>query len=591
MAIGSSKHLKSGVGLDIGSHSIKVVEMHPGRDGWSVGAYGHQVVPKSMAETASNEEMLAGLVRLLCSKNNIQARRVYLAIGGYNVIIRKATVPDMPDEEMVEALKWDAREDMMFSAEEAVVDYYRLGQTQQEGLDMDEVLAVIAPRQEVERLVSIATQAGLQVEGILPLPLALEAYDELWVEDAHKEGFTTCFVDMGAQRTRVYFVTGVEMLFSREIPNGGINVTQALIGEYQTNAGRVAVVDEKRAEEIKLRYGLPPENSEEETYDRIPLSEFRNRILPVIERQVEEIERSVDSFVNSYIMTTVERVVFTGGATGLRGLVDYMRGRLDLTVGVYNPLAQLPASGNRTGQEDDAAEIGHSLVAAAGCAVGQDSTINLLPEELRRSFAKTLRQMARLAPIPIALLLLALFSLYLRLDLHDREQNLALQTRQLNELKQRYAAMEIPKRKLEALEKTRQELRRKQALLPNGVEPPVPLPALLHEIARNVPANMALEQITYSRFEGRAGDGAQAKDEGTDAKAGTPPAFLVKGSIFGSREKVLNTLETFLKNLKKSPRFAEVKLLESQVTDKDKYTRRGIDFTLFLAPVSKPNVM
>lgn len=587
MAIGSSKHLKPGVGLDIGSHSIKVVELQPGRNGWSLGGYGHQVVPKSMAETAGNEDMLAGLIRMVCSRNNIKTKSVYLVLSSYNVLVRKATLPKMPDEELVEAIKWDARESMMFSPEDAVVDHYLLGETTQEGLQFDEVLAVIAPRQEVERLVDIAVQAGIRVEGILPHPLALEAYDELWVEDVHKEDLTTCFVDMGHQRTRVYFVTGVEILFSREIPNGGINITQALVGEYQTHAGRTAVVDEKRAEEIKLRYGLPPADTEEETHDRIPAREFRDRILPVITRQVEEIERSIDSFGNSYIMTTVERVVFTGGGTGLRGFLDYARQHMELTVSSYNPLAQLPASGNRPTLEDDAAEIGHNLVAAAGCAVGQSTTINLLPEELRRSFAKTMRQMARLAPIPIALLLLIAFSLYLRLDLHDKEQNLTLQTRHLNELKQRLMALEIPKRQLEQLQKQKQNLLEEQALLPDDRQTPVNLPEVLNEIARRVTANMALEQVTFSEFEGR-----RAAEE----KGGSPPAeskglaFLLKGTIFGSREKVLNTLETFLKELKKSPRLADVKLLESQVTDKDKYTRRGIDFTVFISPALRPHV-
>ena len=182
------------------------------------------------------------------------------------------------------------------------------------------------------------------------------------------------------------------------------------------------------------------------------------------------------------------------------------------------------------------------------------------------------------------------FSLYLRLDLHDKEQNLALQTRHLNELKQRFAALDIPKRKLEALKKIKQELLRKQALLPDGGETPVPLPRLLHEIARHVTANMALEQITFSEFEGRKVGGTTGQGDATE-EARTAPAFLVKGTIFGNREKVLNTLETFLKDLKKSSRFSDVKLIESQVTDKDKYTRRGIDFTLFVAPAQPPNVM
>ncbi|CAI2719246.1 pilus assembly protein PilM [Nitrospina watsonii] len=584
MALSSFNQGKTAVGLDIGSHAIKMVELQPGRDGWSIGASGYQVVPKAMGDSANNEEMLAGLVRLLYSRQGIKTKRVYLTIGSYNILVRKVQIPKMPDSELVEAIKWDAREAMMFSPEEAVVDFHLLGQTVQEGLEFDELLAVIAPREEVERLVSIATEAGLEVAGILPLPLALEEYDGVWVEDTHKEDHSTCYIDMGAQRTRVYFVTGMEILFSREIPNSGVNITEALVGDYVTAAGRTVQVDEKRAEEIKLRYGLPPEGSEEETHDRIPVREFRERILPVVTRQVEEIERSIDSFVNTYIVTSVERVVFTGGATSLQGFMEYVRAHFDLTVSAYNPLSQL-SSPDRPNLEDDAAEHGHSMVAAAGCAVDQCEKINLLPEEFRRSFSKTLQQLARLAPIPIAILLLAAFSVLLRLDLHDKEHNLAIRTQQLNQLKQRFVALDIPKRKLKKLKEEKEILMAEQAQLPRKQVAPVDLPRVLNEIAARVIWNMALEQITFSEY-----GGALEEDEDTSKVVQRGWALLVKGSIFGNREKVLKTLEAFLKDLKKSPLLSEVKLMTSQVTDTDRYTRKSIDFTLFITPVLRPGV-
>ncbi|MCF8721535.1 type IV pilus assembly protein PilM [Nitrospina gracilis] len=576
---------KSAVGLDIGSHSIKIVELHSKGGRWFISNYGHQVIPKSIAESSGNVEMIAELIHLLYTRNNIKSKRVFLTIGNYNVLVRKIQIPKMPKDEVVEAIKWDTREDMMFPPEEAVVDYHVLGEATQEGLPFDEVLAVIAPLEEMERLSSIVHHAGLKVEGILPHPIALEEYDSVWVEDTHKEGYTTCFVDMGSQRTRVYFVTGVEILFSREIPNGGINVTQALVGDYMTESGRMVTVDEKRAEEIKLRYGLPAEGSYEETHDRIPASEIRNRILPVIERQVEEIERSIDSFSNSYIMTTVERVVFTGGAAGLHGFLDHVHQRLDLTVTAYNPLAQLEVS-SRLKREGDAEDFGYSMVGAAGCAADQCKHINLYPEHLRQTFSKRIQELTRFAPVPLLILLLAAFSLFLRVDTFEKEQALALETRHLNELRQRFVSLDMPKRKLEKLKTIKEQLLAQQAQLPKKEIAPIDLPLVLDGIASRVSWNMALEQVTFGEYEQNGKGPKSAEIENRVARKGW--GFLVRGTIFGSRQRVLKTLEDFLKELKTEPRFADVKLLESQVTDKDKYTQKGLDFALFLVPVVAP---
>ncbi|MGP0566934.1 MULTISPECIES: type IV pilus assembly protein PilM [unclassified Nitrospina] len=580
---------KSAVGLDIGSHSIKIVELNARVGGWSIGNYGHQVIPKSIAESEGNQDMVGELIRLLCTRNNIKSNRVFLTIGSYNVLIRKLQIPKMPENEVVEAIKWDARESMMFSPEEAVLDYHVLGETTQEGLPFDEVLAVIAPREEMERLASIAHHAGLRVEGIMPHPIALEEYDNVWVEDTHKEGYTTCFVDMGAQRTRVYFVTGVEILFSREIPNGGINVTQALVGEYVTESGRVVSVDEKRAEEIKHRYGLPLEGSDEETHDRIPASEIRGRVLPVIERQVEEIERSIESFMNSYIMTTVERVVFTGGGAGLKGLLDHVHERLDLTVTAYNPLAQLEVS-SKLKREGDAEDFGYSMVAAAGCAADQCEHVNLFPEHLRQTFSKRVQELTRFAPVALLVILLAAISLFLRIDTYEKEQFLSLETRHLNELRQRFVALDVPKRKLENLKEVKDLLQAQLDQLPQKEITPIDLPQVLNDIARRVSWNMALEQVTFSEY-GKNGENGKETENGGTAEMETRVVqkgwgFLVRGTIFGNRRRVLQSLEEFLKELKSYPHFSDVKLLESQVSDKDKYTRKGLDFTLFIKTVS-----
>nr|NIQ00904.1 hypothetical protein [Nitrospinaceae bacterium]NIR54958.1 hypothetical protein [Nitrospinaceae bacterium]NIS85371.1 hypothetical protein [Nitrospinaceae bacterium]NIT82198.1 hypothetical protein [Nitrospinaceae bacterium]NIU44442.1 hypothetical protein [Nitrospinaceae bacterium] len=43
------------------------------------------------------------------------------------------------------------------------------------------------------------------------------------------------------------------------------------------------------------------------------------------------------------------------------------------------------------------------------------------------------------------------------------------------------------------------------------------------------------------------------------------------------------------KRLKRSALFDEVKLLDSRVTDKEKYTRRGLDFSIYVHPKNFKN--
>jgi Tfp pilus assembly PilM family ATPase len=78
-------------------------------------------------------------------------------------------------------------------------------------------------------------------------------------------GTVTSYLDMGSELTRIYFVCDEQILFLREIPNGGKNLTASLVGEYELEDGKTAVVDAVRAEQIKKTFGFPAEDTDGKT--------------------------------------------------------------------------------------------------------------------------------------------------------------------------------------------------------------------------------------------------------------------------------------------------------------------------------------
>ena len=97
-------------------------------------------------------------------------------------------------------------------------------------------------------------------------------------------GKATCLIDMGAERTRIYFVSDQDVLFSREIPSGGNQITSALTGEYETTLGSQVEIGLQRAEEIKIHYGLIQPKESSETEESIPLIAIRKRGLPCCDK-------------------------------------------------------------------------------------------------------------------------------------------------------------------------------------------------------------------------------------------------------------------------------------------------------------------
>ncbi|MDC0947149.1 hypothetical protein OAS18_06520 [Nitrospinaceae bacterium] len=103
---------------------------------------------------------------------------------------------------------------------------------------------------------------------------------------------------MGSERTRIYFVCDGQILFSREIPNGGKNLTASLVGEYELEDGKTAVLEAVRAEQIKKTFGFLAEDEDGKTEEGIALSLVREKLEMILTKQITEMDRSIEYFKN-----------------------------------------------------------------------------------------------------------------------------------------------------------------------------------------------------------------------------------------------------------------------------------------------------
>ncbi|MBC8285290.1 MAG: pilus assembly protein PilM, partial [Nitrospinae bacterium] len=218
------------IGLDIGFHDIKVIELVRTGKGFQITKFAIKEIPASILQQKDRAGLLGDFIKKMFADAKIKGKQVYLSITGHNVIIRNATLPKMPPEELIDAAKWNAKEEVLFDLENAVVDNYIMDESEQEGATFYEMLSVIVRGDVVDFLVSIAKEAGLQPKGVTVVPIALWDYDSAL--NKIDPSTVTSYVDMGSERTRIYFVCDGKILFSREIPNGGKNLTASLVGEY-----------------------------------------------------------------------------------------------------------------------------------------------------------------------------------------------------------------------------------------------------------------------------------------------------------------------------------------------------------------------
>lgn len=573
---------KKSIGLDIGFHDIKVVELVPTKKGFQITKFAIKEIPASILQQKDRATLLGDFIKQMFADAKIKGKQVYLSITGHNVIIRNATLPKMPQEELIDAAKWNAKEEVLFDLEKAVIDNYIMAESVQDGATLYEMLSVIVRGDVVEFLVSIAKAAGLQPKGVTVVPIALWDYDAAL--NKIDPGVVTSYVDMGSERTRIYFVCDGQILFSREIPNGGKNLTASLVGEYELENGKTAIIDTVRAEQIKKTFGFPAEDAKGKTEEDIPLSLVREKLEPILEKQVTEMDRSIEYFKNQYRKDSVDRLILSGGGVGLSGLYQYLKENLDLEIDRCNPFFQADSEDESISKENMKL-YGPSLTAAAGLALGQCDKINILPDKYRPSLKKLLAKLAPVAAVFLIGAMLYSYSTNLRQEVVTHQAALSTQQIELAKLQIQVPELEKPAKELKALEKAKKELNIEMRSIPGATPFPFKFQEIYSEIGLVVQENTSISEIFFSA----SGSEEEENQEENLAEKGEVDLtgrerVRVKGQIFGSALKTQSTLRFLLQDLKSSPIFEEVKLIQSKPLEDDSYNTPGLHFELFVFP-------
>src|SRR5512140_1076694 len=107
---------KSIVGLDIGSSSIKAIELKKTRAGIEVTHFGLEplasdiVVDSMIVDSGS----VATAITKIFADNNIKGRAVATSVSGHSVIVKPVKMPTMSDQELAQQILTEAAQYIPF---------------------------------------------------------------------------------------------------------------------------------------------------------------------------------------------------------------------------------------------------------------------------------------------------------------------------------------------------------------------------------------------------------------------------------------------------------------------------------------------
>src|SRR4051794_13683209 len=116
---------KNCVGLDIGSSSIKMIQVKETAKGIKLENFGIEPLPSQTIVDGAimNQGAVVDAIRSLKQKLGIRHKEVATSISGHSVIIKKIQVPQMTPQELEEQIPWEAEHHIPFSKDDVEIDH------------------------------------------------------------------------------------------------------------------------------------------------------------------------------------------------------------------------------------------------------------------------------------------------------------------------------------------------------------------------------------------------------------------------------------------------------------------------------------
>jgi len=311
------------VGMDVGSSTIKLLELSCNQGTYQVEAYANTSIPSSDTPASPIQEAVFDVVR----KATTQRKFAALCISGPTVITRVFQVnANFTDEEIVEQLELEADHYIPYPLEEVLYDFY-IDRNAEDHSNLSEVVLVAARRECVESCLDALSLSGLKASILDVDRFVMERAFKLILNQLGEQAIVqnTAVIDLGASVTTLHIFKNARSIYARDQTFG----VKQLMNEIERRYG----LSNRDAMDLVKYGGLP-----EDYHDEI-LQPFKE----VVTRQISH---ALQIFFSSSEESAIQSLVLAGGGACLSGLGEYVEEKMGIKTCIANPFAEMQISSN-----------------------------------------------------------------------------------------------------------------------------------------------------------------------------------------------------------------------------------------------------
>jgi type IV pilus assembly protein PilM len=336
------------VGLDIGSSSVKAVELTGKPGALSLVNLGFEGLQPDTVVDGQIMELndVSGVISGLFASHQFKTDRVAAGVSGSSVIVKNIIVPQMTREELEESIDWHAEEHIPFEISDVSLDYQVVGS----GADSLHVLMAACKRDFVANLKQAIQLAGKQPAVIDVDAFALQNCYEINYEPS--DNLAVALLNVGASTMNINILRGVKSVFTRDVSVGGNQYTSLLQKELGLTY--------EQAEQVKRGNAAPG------GFEGVDID---GALETVSDMLALEISKTFDFYrATADDDGSVQKILISGGGSKLRGLPEYLSNRFEIPVERLDPFRRISFDARRF-DPDYMREVVPEMAVAVGLAL------------------------------------------------------------------------------------------------------------------------------------------------------------------------------------------------------------------------------
>ncbi|PIR73896.1 MAG: hypothetical protein COU40_00140 [Candidatus Moranbacteria bacterium CG10_big_fil_rev_8_21_14_0_10_35_21] len=325
------------LGVDVGASSIKIVELEirngkPFLANYAWADFGAKGLNRGVNSLISSD-VLPEYIKKIYKEGKFKSKNAYISIPSTGGLIVLVEFPEMSDEDLAQAIKFEAHKYVPASLDDVALSWDVINKKTKErkifntaspktvnGKEKEEsskmqVLLIAAPKNKIANYEKMAKKSALSLKTI-----EIESFS-LVRSLVGNDQRNLAVMDIGSKVCNIILVEKGIIKASRSIEAGGKELTEAIAHSMN--------IDEARAEKIKISGKKLLNNPES------PIS------FPILDRIVSEARRVFSSYYKEQNEIKIDQIILTGGSSGLIGLIEYFFHNLNIPVSLGNPMGRV----------------------------------------------------------------------------------------------------------------------------------------------------------------------------------------------------------------------------------------------------------